>query len=157
MLHCVFLRNSTHQINKSRPIPLDAATRNNLSNFKTDLVGAEIFLPNSSFLLILCSFYIPRYNNITYNLWFILFSSDRSTSLLGGDSNAFHPTRLPLLISHHGNSIYNNVGTLGLCFLNDNSPTHIGFGIFWFGHWFIFLLIRSYLETILVHSRRFTY
>lgn len=114
-----------HNSLKSRPISLDVVTKNSFLDLKIDLVGAEVFLPNSSSSYFLWSCYIPSDTNIPPNIWHSLFSLIRHNSLLGGDFNAFHPAWGSHSASRRGNFIYDNISSLGLCFLNDGSATHL--------------------------------
>lgn len=57
-----------HNSLKSRSIFIDRAIRNNFSNFKIDIVGAKVNLPNSSSSLNIWSCYIPNDRNIPVNI-----------------------------------------------------------------------------------------
>uniref|UniRef100_A0A2S2Q9W9 Endonuclease/exonuclease/phosphatase domain-containing protein n=1 Tax=Sipha flava TaxID=143950 RepID=A0A2S2Q9W9_9HEMI len=56
----------------------------------------------------------------------MLFKLVTQNSLLCGDFNAFHPAWGSILAPHRGNQIYDTINSLGLCLLNDGSPTHVG-------------------------------
>jgi ribonuclease HI len=115
-----------HNSFKSRSIQIDGPTKNRFVNSKIDVVGAEISLPYTSSPLRLWSCYIPPNIPIPIPLWNTLFSLVGSNSLLCGDFNAFHPAWGSPVASCRGNLIYDNICSLGLCFLNDGSPTHLG-------------------------------
>ncbi|KAL4112254.1 hypothetical protein QTP88_016075 [Uroleucon formosanum] len=91
-----------------------------------DIVGAEVFLPNSSSSLTIWSCYIPSDSNIPAMVWDSLFSLVRQNSFLGGDFNAFHPAWGSHTLSRRSNLIYDTICSLGLCILNNGSPTHVG-------------------------------
>ncbi|KAL4082943.1 hypothetical protein QTP88_029441 [Uroleucon formosanum] len=59
-------------------------------------------------------------------VWDSLLSLVRQNSFLGGDFNAFHPVGVSHTLSRHGNLIYDTICSLGLCILNNGSPTHVG-------------------------------
>ncbi|KAL4119211.1 hypothetical protein QTP88_012055 [Uroleucon formosanum] len=59
-------------------------------------------------------------------VWDSLFSLVRQNSFLGGDFNAFHPAWGSHTLSRRGNLIYDTICSLGLCILNNGSPTHVG-------------------------------
>ncbi|KAL4099052.1 hypothetical protein QTP88_023547 [Uroleucon formosanum] len=91
-----------------------------------DIVGAEVFLPNSSSSLTIWSCYIPSDSNIPAMVWDSLFSLVRQNSFLGDDFNAFHPAWGSHTLLRRGNLIYDTICSLGLCILNNGSPTHVG-------------------------------
>ena len=115
-----------HNSLRSRPISIVETIRNSFLNFKIDIVGAEVFLPNSSSSLRIWSCYIPSDPNIPAVIWDSLFSLVRRNSFLGGDFNAFHSAWGSHSISRRGNLLYDSICSQGLCILNNGSPTHIG-------------------------------
>ncbi|KAL4082746.1 hypothetical protein QTP88_029642 [Uroleucon formosanum] len=115
-----------HNSLRSRPVSILEATRNNFLHFKMDIVGAVVFLPNSSSSLTIWSCYIPSDSNIPAMVWDSLLSLVRQNSFLGGDFNAFHPVGVSHTLSRRGNLIYDTICSLGLCILNNGSPTHVG-------------------------------
>ena len=115
-----------HKSMRSRSIPIDVITRNSFSNFKIDIVGVEVSLPNSTSPTVFWSCYIPSNTNIPSNIWVSLFSLVKRNSFLGGDFNAFHPAWGSQSISRRGITIYDNICFHGLCILNNGSPTHVG-------------------------------
>jgi hypothetical protein len=115
-----------HQSIKSRPISINSATKNVFMNAKIDIIGAEISLPHTSSLIKLWSCYIPPDTFIPVPLWNTIFSLVQSISFIDGNFNAFHPAWGSPTATHRGNFIYDIICSLGLCFLNDGSLTHLG-------------------------------
>uniref|UniRef100_A0A2H8TL40 RNA-directed DNA polymerase from mobile element jockey n=2 Tax=Melanaphis sacchari TaxID=742174 RepID=A0A2H8TL40_9HEMI len=114
-----------HHSLKSRPILIDNNIRNNLNNYKLDIIGVEI-VSESSPPLEIWSCYIPSSSNVPAIVLQSLFSLISCNSILCGDFNSFHPAWGSDSSSPRGNIIYNTIDSLGLCILNDGSPTHIG-------------------------------
>lgn len=98
----------------------------NFSKFKIDIIGAKVFLAGPVSPLNVWSCYISSNINIPIHIWHTLLSLVRSNSLLGGDFNAFHRAWGSPSVLRCGNRLYNSVCSLGLCILNDDSPTHLG-------------------------------
>jgi len=115
-----------HKSLKSKLILIDPVTRNRFNNLKDDIIGAEIILSESSPPLKLWSCYLPSSSNIPVNILQDLCTFDSHNTLLCGDFNAFHPAWSSNSVSRRGNLIYSTLNSLGLCILNDGSPTHIG-------------------------------
>lgn len=83
-------------------------------------------IKTSFFCITNWSCYVPEDTYISADFWLTLFSLISSNSLHIGDFNSFHPAWGSESTSSRGNIIYKTINSLGLCILNDGSPTRLG-------------------------------